>query len=286
MPLDGIGADLHLLATSEDSIAFAFASPKGLRWVGAASLARAPEEALSILEGFASMRLAGRTDARRLREVVPNLARELAAPLALSPAAPFAPRQAGPRAGSIDLANSYGLLLALTFGRCDAAQLAQAAAWSEAFGNGEIRLSFTRGLLLHGLAATDAAALINEASRLGFITDAGDPSLSVQACPGRPACAGARTATPADALRIADAADALLRKEATIHVSGCPKGCAHPSVADLTFVGRENGTYGVVIRGSSGDATSITASLEEIMTRLSSLKDPQDLRCAFEETAP
>ena len=42
----------------------------------------------------------------------------------------------------------------------------------------------------------------------------------------------------------------------------------------------------VVVGGSSGDATSITGSLEEIMTRLSSLKNPQDLRRAFEETAP
>jgi precorrin-3B synthase len=124
------------------------------------------------------------------------------------------------------------------------------------------------------------------AHRLGFIVDAGDPRLSVLACPGKPACASARTPAHEDALRIADAAQSLLAAGMTIHVSGCPKGCAHPGTTDLTLVGCENGFYGVVLGGSSRDTAFVERSIEQIMARLSVLKHPGDLRRAFEETAP
>jgi precorrin-3B synthase len=127
---------------------------------------------------------------------------------------------------------------------------------------------------------------MDEARRLGFIVDGDDPRLNLLACPGKPACAGAWTSAPRDALRIADAARELLTSGATIHVSGCAKGCAHPGAADLTLMGRENGSYGVVAGGSSRDAALVERSFEEIMARLSVLKNPGDLRRALEETAP
>jgi precorrin-3B synthase len=48
-----------------------------------------------------------------------------------------------------------------------------------------------------------------------------------------------------------------------VHVSGCPKGCAHPAAAALTIVGRADGC-GLVIGGSTRDqpiATVATAAL-------------------------
>ena len=286
MALDGIGADLHLLATGEDEIACALASPEDLVWIGATSLAQAPTAASSILAGFAAMRRSGRTEARRIRDLAPHLARELAALASLAPAASPSRRRAAPRAGVFDLGDGHAVLMALPFGRCDAAQLTHAATWSERLGNGKIRLSFTRGLLLPGVTKADGAALVDEARRFGFIVDASDPRLSVLACPGKPACASAWTPAHDDALRIADAARELLAGGATIHVSGCAKGCAHPSAADVTLVGRENGSYGVVAGGSSRDASLTERSIEEVMTCLSVLKNPRDLHRAFEETAP
>ncbi len=286
MPLDGIGADLHLRATGEDEIAFGLASPAGPVWIGETSLAQAPTVAMSILAGFAAMRHSGRTGARRIRDLAPGLSHELASPAPLAPAASPARRPAAVRAGAFDLGDGHAVLLALPFGRCDAAQLAHAATWSERFGPGEIRLSFTRGLLLPGVARADGAVLMDEARRLGFIVEGGDPRLNLLACPGKPACASAWTSAPKDALRIADAASELLAGGATIHVSACAKGCAHPGAADLTLVGRENGSYGVVAGGSSRDAALVERSFEEIMARLSVLKNPGDLRRAIEETAP
>jgi precorrin-3B synthase len=284
MPLDSIGADLHVVAKDKVyAIAFGRTAPGGLQWVGVASPARASEDVLSILAGFAQLSLDGRTKARRLRDLDPALAEELAASIALAPAAPPEERLSAFRAGSFQTRRGQAVLLALPFGRCCAAQLHQAAGWSERFGNSEIRLSFTRGILLPGIADGHVTALLDEARRAGFITDADDPRLSLIACPGRPDCGSALTTAPADALRIAQACKGLLRQGATLHVSGCPKGCAHPGNADLTLVGRADGRYDIVRNGSTRDASFLHSSIDEIMHRLSNLGD---LRRAFPERRP
>lgn len=285
MSLDKIGADLHLLATGNDTIAFGFASTRDPHWVGATSLARATEAALMILNGFAGLRREGRTEARRLRDLPPALAQELASLAGLEPSAPPRKRQPIAHAGAIELGETSAVLLALPFGRCNTTQLAQASEWSERFGTREIRLSFTRGLLLPGVGKTGIPTLLDEAGRFGFITDPDDVRLSVFACPGSPSCASAATPAPDHALQLAGAGTELLANETTLHVSGCSKGCAHPGKADLTLVGRDGGAYDVIVDGSPQDAISIYLSIEEIMTRLSIAKTPDDLRRVFQGSA-
>jgi precorrin-3B synthase len=288
MPLDGIGADLHLVAMGKDelaAVAFAFATPDGLSCVGATSIARAPEASFSIIAGFAAMRRAGRTEARRLRDLDVELAQELVRQVALKPVTTLFKQPSALQAGLIDLGAEHAILLALPFGRCSADQLAQAAGWSERFGRGEIRLSFTRGILLPVLSGEDAALVLNEARRSGFIVSPDDPRLSLIACPGRPACGGAMTSAPDDALRIAGAAEGLLAQGVTLHVSGCPKGCAHPGKADLTLMGRNDGSYDAVLGGSTRDAAFLHLSVDEIMTRLLPVKTLSDLHRAFQENA-
>ena len=75
-----------------------------------------------------------------------------------------------------------------------------------------------------------------------FITRAGDPLLSVDACPGAPYCAEASVETRALARELAAAGTTGL------HVSGCAKGCARPDRAALTLVGRE-GNFDIVRDG-------------------------------------
>ncbi len=278
MPLDTIGADLHLVAGEDADVVFGMFPGE----IGAAPLSDTPEAVRAILAGLAEMRRTGRTEARRLRDLEPRLVQELTASAALEPVAAMPRRRAARRAGVIALAGSHAVLLALPFSRCGTGQLSQAAQWSERFGTGEIRLSFTRGILLPGIADADVSTLLAEASRAGFITDADDPRLSLIACPGKPDCASASTPSPADALRIAAACSNLARS-AILHVSGCPKGCAHPGAADLTLVGRPDGRYDVVPNGSARDVSSLHLSLDEIMTRLLPAKTPADLRRAFPE---
>jgi precorrin-3B synthase len=283
MPLDAIGADLHLVAGEDGTVAFSVPSSGALLGIGAASLSDAPDAARTILAGFAEMRRGGRTEARRLRDLQPHLVQELVAPAALEPVAAMPRRSAAPRAGAIAITGGHAVLLALPFGRCGTEQLVQVAQWSERFGTGEIRLSFTRGILLPGIADEHLSTLLAEASHAGFITDANDSRLSLIACPGKPDCASALTPAPADALRLAGACGDLLAQGANLHVSGCPKGCAHPGKADLTLVGRDDGRYDVVPHGSTRDVSSPHLSIDEIMTRLLPAKTSADLRRAFPE---
>jgi len=284
MPLGELGADLHLLAMGEDIITFGIPSSNGLHWIGTSSLACTPDAVHTIISDFAEMRRRSVTEARRLRNLDPDLVRELAARAALAPAAEPPKRPTAPRAGVISHDHGQAVLLALPFGRCSAEQLIQAANWSERFGSGDLRLSFTRGLLLPMIAHEHVPALIDEAGRAGFITVADDPRLSLFACPGRPDCGSGLTAAPADALRIAQSCGTVLRDGATLHVSGCPKGCAHPGKADLTLVARADGRYDLVPDGSTRDSSFIHLSIDEIMLRLSTLTPADALRRAFPES--
>ncbi|WP_262268302.1 precorrin-3B synthase [Microvirga yunnanensis] len=283
MPLDGLGADLHLTAAGTGGVAFGVPSAGDLRGIGTASPADAPDAVRAILAGFAALRRTGGTEARRLRDLGPDLLDGLAASAGLAPGPATLRRGAPPRAGILSAADGRAVLLALPFGRCRTGQLIQAAGWSERFGTGEIRLSFTRGILLPGLSDRDVPALLDEARQAGFVTDPGDPRLSLIACPGRPDCAGAATPAPADALRLAAACPDLLARGVTVHVSGCPKGCAHPGSADLTLAGRPDGRYDVVLQGATRDAPLLHLSLDELMIRLMPAKTSHDLGAAFPE---
>jgi precorrin-3B synthase len=123
--------------------------------------------------------------------------------------------------------------LAVPFGRLEAAQLRTLA---ETAGVTEIRLSPWRALYVD--AVVDAP---------GFIVDDNDPLLRIEACPGAPACASATVDTRADARRLA-----AMGFAGTIHVSGCAKGCARSTPADLVLVGKD-GRYGVVRNGTARD---------------------------------
>ena len=72
------------------------------------------------------------------------------------------------------------------------------------------------------------------------MTDANDPRRRIVACPGAPACASGLIAARSLAAEIAR--DVPLTGEGlALHVSGCAKGCAHPTPAPLTIVGTEQG---------------------------------------------
>lgn len=137
--------------------------------------------------------------------------------------------------------------LGLPFGTMMAADLAALADAAERFGDGTLRLTPWRALVVAGVAPQAAAALRDAGTSRGLIVDPADSRLAVVACPGRPACASATVDT-----RAAAAALAALGLPGTIHVSGCAKGCAHPGPVAITLVG-DNGRYGVVRHGRAAD---------------------------------
>jgi precorrin-3B synthase len=174
MSLHGLSADLHLApvdAPGSRGVALGLAAPDGPRWIGTMAAAQAPAALRAILTRFGAARRTGRTTARRIRDLDAALLADLAAAADLGPIVAPLRREPAIRAGVVRSGDQTALLAALPFGRCEAAVLDRAAAWSERFGCGEVRLSFTRGLLLPGIADSGIAALVAEVRETGLIVD-------------------------------------------------------------------------------------------------------------------
>ena len=140
-----------------------------------------------------------------------------------------------PTAGSRRLGPVAGYFgVGAPFGRLEAAQLQRLAATP---GARELRLSPWRALYLDAPVGDLA----------GLIVDESDPLLRIEACPGAPACNSSSVDTRRDAYRLG-----ARGFEGTVHVSGCAKGCARSTPADLTLIGTK-GRYGVVHGGTTRD---------------------------------
>ena len=133
-----------------------------------------------------------------------------------------------------------GVLVALAFGQMRAETLLALAALGH-----EIRPTPWRMLFLVG------AMTIPDIP--GLISDPADPILRVTACTGAPACPQALGDTRQLARHLAP----QLVKGQTLHLSGCAKGCAHPSPAPLTLTATPTG-YDLIRGGLASDTPSLT----------------------------
>ena len=153
--------------------------------------------------------------------------------------------------------------LAAPYGALDAAMLRRAADLAARTPLAELRLTPWRTILIPGFEASmpDAA---------GFIGDGDDPRLAVSACVGRDGCARGTTGTRADATVLA----AALPAGASLHVSGCAKGCAKAAPSTLTLVGRD-GSYDLVRDGRAGDTPQRRGlDLEQVHAIVGTLLEP------------
>lgn len=209
-------------------------------------------EAVAVLLGRLAIRHRARPGTvRRLRDVDPSEVAALAASLGL-PA--IAPPQASPpprRVGIVaEQGGTHAALAAAPFGRTTSGGLAALAALMRHHDAFDLRLTPWRGVALTGLS--DAEAALRGLAGLGFVVEATDPRLAVDACPGAPACARGEMPAQADAALIAASLPAGLDAGFSLHVSGCAKGCARSAPATVTLVGRD-GLYDVVIEGRACD---------------------------------
>lgn len=136
--------------------------------------------------------------------------------------------------------HAEGALVALAFGQMRAETLLALAALGQ-----EIRPTPWRMLFLVGAKTLPAIP--------GLITDPADPILRVTACTGAPACPQAKGDTRDLGRRLATA----LAPSQTLHLSGCAKGCAHPSAAPLTLTATGQG-YDLIRNGLASDTPSVT----------------------------
>ena len=137
-----------------------------------------------------------------------------------------APKSVKPTPGQIPL----GQLVGLPFGQIEATALAEVLPAITA-----IRTTPWRLLLMEG--ATDMR-------HDSLISHADDPLLHVDACPGAPRCSSASVETRAFARQLAP------HIKGSLHVSGCAKGCARSTRANLTLVG-QNGLFDIIRDGNA-----------------------------------
>jgi precorrin-3B synthase len=166
------------------------------------------------------------------------------------------------------------------FGHTDADALESLIKAAARAGASGLRAVPGRALLVIDIAADSAPALAAQAEDLGFITRRDDPRRNVVACAGAPICASAEIPARALAPLISSAAASLLDGSLMVHVSGCPKGCAHPGRSALTVVGNQRGC-GLVVDGSAGEhpsstiaATALPAALARIVGEVASVGRP------------
>jgi precorrin-3B synthase len=192
---------------------------------------------------------------------------------AAPPAARLKP-EANSANGLISLKDRSAFGVGLPFGRIEAKSLQALADISERYGDGGLRTTPWRSLLLTGVAASEATRLGEEVTALGLITDPADPRRNIFACVGAPSCMSASVDARGDAARLAAAIGAT--RDATLHVSGCSKSCAHRGPASLTLVGRD-GRYDLIRNGSASDRPSLTGlTIDQIEALRQSVKGQRE----------
>lgn len=158
---------------------------------------------------------------------------------------------------------SYGRGIALPFGHADVSLLQGLIQATEQAGANRLIAAPGRTLIAVGLPRGELSDFTAAAEQLGFITRPHDPRRRVIACAGAPLCASGHIATRALAPRLAEMVAQLHDGLATIHLSGCAKGCAHPKKAALTIVGAPHGC-GLVADGAAQDAPFAVVASDEL----------------------
>lgn len=145
-------------------------------------------------------------------------------------------------------AHSLGWLVAPEFGHMSSQELGDMARL------GALRLTPWRMVLLEGVRSSAAPSLGLSAS---------DPRLNVFVCTGAPGCVQAFSST----LDIARSLATRLTGGESLHVSGCSKGCAHPSSARITLVAKAPDVFNLVRNGKARDEPVRTdLSAEQILS--------------------
>ena len=162
--------------------------------------------------------------------------------------------------------------LGFAFGFASASELRSFARSAAQLGAHAFRPYAERTLIVLGFPRKADGDLVAAAEASGLVTSRNDPRRFVVACAGAPVCRSAHIATRSLAPRVAEAARSLLSPGSLIHLSGCPKGCAHSGVAPLTFVGPDS----LIIGGSAADEPARHVSPEVLVTELEQLNSGRE----------
>ncbi|MGJ4857455.1 precorrin-3B synthase [Labrys sp. La1] len=275
LPLDDVEADIALRAEDDGHLRL----EAGGEVLGRVRVEEALEAALGVAERFLALR---QPDERRMRDLVRRLQDEAHLPsprsgeggvakqrrmgcgplaalypdnMLLANPTPSGPTSSGHLPHFVEKAvaptrlagpHDAGFFTAAApFGRLDAGQLEGLAAIAARHG-ATLRLTPWRAILLAPLAVD----VTTEVSSLGLVVDPDDPRLAIAACPGSPSCLSGEAPAQADAARLAPVLAGFIERGASVHVSGCAKGCARRAPASITLVG-QGGRYGIAFDADS-----------------------------------
>ncbi|CAK7258440.1 MULTISPECIES: precorrin-3B synthase [unclassified Shinella] len=275
--VDG-GGVLSLADMVADIRLDAVAGAQGLAWRLSVGGDRATAMAVALLPGERAVEgvmtvaaaLAATGPAARGRDLDPAL---LAAALRADPVPPLSAASPVHPLGAHRIGAETVLGLAPAYGQIHADRLAALVRALAGCGATEFRLAPHHTLLVRGLRAEALAAAQACAMRERVWSTQDAPGRAVSVCAGAAGCAAASfdTHAVADAL-VAEAGD-LLDGSFDVHVSGCPKGCAHPAAAAVTLCGTAAGV-GLILDGRAGDAAAAILpadALRPALTRLGAL---------------
>ena len=186
--------------------------------------------------------------------------------------------------GAHRIGDDMVLGLAPAYGQMHADRLATLVQGLFACGATEFRLAPHRALLVCGLTDASLGPAQACADRQGFWSSADAPGRAISICAGAAGCASGALDTHAAADAVVAHWDGLLDGSVEVHISGCPKGCAHPAAAAVTLCGTAAG-IGLVLGGRAGDAPAATASSDDLMPAIQRLGTFFGARRAGGETA-
>ncbi|BAU14375.1 unnamed protein product [Leptolyngbya sp. NIES-3755] len=120
---------------------------------------------------------------------------------------------------------------ALKLGWISIGQLKELIQLAETHGSGELRLTPWQSILLPNIPTVHTSIVLTKIQSLELSTNPIDSA--IVACAGKPGCASSETHTQSHALELMH----LLDRSINIHMTGCSKGCAQPSPAEITLLG-------------------------------------------------
>lgn len=186
--------------------------------------------------------------------------------------------------GAHRIGDEVVLGLAPAYGQMQADRLAALVEALAACGAKEFRLAPHHALLVRGLSEKALSVARACADREGFWSSADAPGRAISVCAGAGGCASGTFDTHAAADAVVALAGDLLDGSLDVHVSGCPKGCAHPAGAAVTLCGTSAG-IGFVLAGRASDMPAATVSPDEFRPAIQRLGTLLRTRRVENETA-
>lgn len=267
--LGAVTADIRLTALDGKSFLLALGgSNRSARKVAVVAAEDAAAAVLRVLETIAAI-----GPMARGRDVTPERLTSLHDPNATDVSVDAQPptflgvQPLAPHEATVGL---YTVGLALPYRQARSTDLVAFLDEIEILGLSDMRLSPGHGLILTGLHHAEALKAEDAGRRHGFWTSPAEPRSNISLCAGTAGCASAHFDTRAAAELVTRHANVLLDGSAAVHLSGCPKGCAHPAPAPLTLAGAPSG-YGLVVNGAASDAPALYIAAKDLEIALGGL---------------